>query len=257
MQGIFHSYYSVELAPAVAALVALGATLLWRRGTAGALLVLAGVSAVTSCWAVTLVHRWASGTVLELVAGTVGAVAAAALVYLALTRLRNAERPALRRAVVATAVLAAVLGPFAWSVATAALPHSGSAVHAGPVQGPPETVTGVSPAALALLRRDTDDWTWTAAVVGSRANDLQLASGAPVMPIGGFAGSDPSPTLRAFQSDVARHRVHWYVPAPTGHGPGRSISAWVRAHAPVVRAGGTTLYDVGQLAPSDGDDDRP
>ena len=59
-----------------------------------------------------------------------------------------------------------------------------------------------------------------------------------------------------FQSDVAHHRVHWYVPGPTGRGPGRQISAWVRQHAPQVRVGGVTLYDVGALAPSNGDDDR-
>jgi hypothetical protein len=110
--------------------------------------------------------------------------------------------------------------------------------------------------ALALLRRDTDDWTWTAAVVGHRAADLQLASGAPVLPIGGFAGADPAPTLRVFQSDVAHHRVHWFVPGPAGRGPGRAIRAWVERHAPVVRVGGTTLYDVGALAPSNGDDDQ-
>jgi hypothetical protein len=115
----------------------------------------------------------------------------------------------------------------------------------------------VSQAALALLRRDTDDWTWTAAVVGHRGSDLQLASGAPVMTIGGFGGADPSPTLPEFRSDVAQHRVHWYVPAPTGQGPGRAISAWVRQHAPAVRVGGTTLYDVGALATRTGDDDRP
>ena len=41
MRGISHPYYSVELAPAVAALVALGATLLWRRRSAEGYLALA------------------------------------------------------------------------------------------------------------------------------------------------------------------------------------------------------------------------
>ena len=93
----------------------------------------------------------------------------------------------------------------------------------------PSTVPTVSAAGLALLRDDTDDWTWTAAAVGHRADDLQLAAGAPVMPIGGFAGHDPAPTLAEFQADVAAHRVHWFVAGPTSrHGPAAAITAWVR-----------------------------
>ena len=42
MQGIFHAYYTVALAPAIAALVGMGAVLLWAApgtlGVAGAVL---------------------------------------------------------------------------------------------------------------------------------------------------------------------------------------------------------------------------
>ena len=90
-------------------------------------------------------------------------------------------------------------------------------------------------------------FTWTAAAIGNRADDLQLAVRAPVMPVGGFAGDDPSPTLAAFQAYVAAGRIHWFVAGiPGSHAPAE-INAWVRAHAPRVQAGTTTLYDLSAL----------
>src|SRR3954453_9117274 len=57
MQGVWHPYYTVELAPAVAALTALGATVLWRRRTTVTFPVLAAGSLMTTAWAVSLVDR--------------------------------------------------------------------------------------------------------------------------------------------------------------------------------------------------------
>ena len=101
---------------------------------------------------------------------------------------------------------------------------------------------------LTALRRDTDDWTWTAATIGHRAADLQLATGAPVMPIGGFAGSDPAPTLHRFEADVLAHRVHWYVPSSGGSGDARLIDAWVRTHGRPVGQGRSEIYDLSAVA---------
>ena len=68
------------------------------------------------------------------------------------------------------------------------------------------------------------------------------------MPIGGFAGADPAPTLARFEADVSAHRVHWYVPGAGGTGVARSIDTWARAHGRPVAAGGTTLYDLSGIA---------
>jgi hypothetical protein len=101
---------------------------------------------------------------------------------------------------------------------------------------------------LRALRRDTDDWTWTAATVGRYAADLQLAARAPVMPIGGYFGRDPAPTLAQFQADVRAHRIHWYVPGLVGGGVARQIDRWVRTHAPVEMTGSTAIYDLAGLS---------
>jgi signal transduction histidine kinase len=60
-----------------------------------------------------------------------------------------------------------------------------------------------------LLERDADDYAWAAAAIGSQnAASYQLAAGEPVMAIGGFNGSDPSPTLARFKQYVADGRIH-------------------------------------------------
>ena len=51
-----------------------------------------------------------------------------------------------------------------------------------------------------------------AAAVGSQnASGYQLATGDPVMAIGGFNGSDPSPTLAQFQQYVADGKIHYFI----------------------------------------------
>jgi 4-amino-4-deoxy-L-arabinose transferase-like glycosyltransferase len=251
MRGISHPYYAVELAPAVAALVALGATLLWRRRTAEARLLLAVVSVFTTVWSMTLVERrLPPGSVVEIAVAGTGVLAAAGLLVLAFVTTPGLQTPIAHRLVAGAAVLAAVVGPLAWSVATVDWPHHGASVTAGPMDGTmigrgrTTSASPVTPAALTLLRHDTDDWTWTAATIGHRAADLQLAAGAPVMPIGGFAGADPAPTLARFEADVYAHRLHWYVPSPGGSGDARRIDAWARAHGRPVGHGPAQLYDL-------------
>ena len=61
MKGIFHQYYTVALAPAVAALVGVGAASLWRgRRHLPAALTLAATVAVTAIWSFVLLDRSAS-----------------------------------------------------------------------------------------------------------------------------------------------------------------------------------------------------
>jgi 4-amino-4-deoxy-L-arabinose transferase-like glycosyltransferase len=247
MRGTWHSYYTVELAPAVAALTALGSTLLWRRHTRATLGVLAAGSLVTTAWAVSLVDRRLApdGLVASvlLLCGLVGVplLAAGGTVDRSIARMGAA-----------LLLAAALIGPATWSVATAEVPHTGSAVRAGPATAPPPAARSgrgsVPPALVRALQRDTDDWTWTAATVGRRAADLQLSAGAPVMPIGGYFGRDPAPTLAQFEADVRAHRIHWYVPGLVGSGSAIRIDHWVRGHATEVRVGPLAVYDLAGLA---------
>ena len=68
------------------------------------------------------------------------------------------------------------------------------------------------PPITALLQTDADSYTWAAAAIGSNsAAGYQLASEEPVMAIGGFNGSDPSPTLAQFQTYVANGEIHYFI----------------------------------------------
>ncbi|WGL51406.1 glycosyltransferase family 39 protein [Nocardioides sp. BP30] len=94
--------------------------------------------------------------------------------------------------------------------------------------------------------------TWAAATAGdSSAAELELATGKSVMAIGGWSGTDESPTLAQFEAYVAAGRIHYYIAGGTGGGPGgqsgsasSQITAWVEAHYTATTIGGTTVYDL-------------
>ena len=68
------------------------------------------------------------------------------------------------------------------------------------------------PTLSSTLASGADDYTWAAAAMGSNnAAGYQLGSGAPVMAIGGFNGTDPAPTLDEFKRYVADKKIHYFI----------------------------------------------
>ncbi|MEV5655668.1 glycosyltransferase family 39 protein [Streptomyces sp. NPDC052291] len=109
--------------------------------------------------------------------------------------------------------------------------------------------------AAALLEKNADDYTWAAAAIGSQnAASYQLATEKPVMAIGGFNGSDPSPTLAQFKKYVEDGRIHYFVSGGgmgggmggSGSGTASQISSWVEKNFKEVTAGSATFYDLTQ-----------
>lgn len=110
---------------------------------------------------------------------------------------------------------------------------------------------------VALLNTDADDYTWVAAAIGSNsASGYQLATERSVMPIGGFNGSDPSPTLAEFQKYVQDGEIHYFIATGggmmggmsgggmRGSGTGSDITEWVEANFASTTVDGVTLYDL-------------
>ncbi len=158
----------------------------------------------------------------------------------------------------AAALVVSLAGPAAYAVETAATPHTGSIPSAGPRDAVrrvrwrrprrrhrPAMPTGTqaarqqgaggllngsesTDAITALLQEDADQYTWVAAAVGSNsASGYQLASEEPVMAIGGFNGSDPSPTLAQFQAYVAAGEIHYFIAG--GGGGSAAATRWAAA----------------------------
>ncbi|MFT4218142.1 MAG: glycosyltransferase family 39 protein [Micropruina sp.] len=341
MAGIYHDYYTVALAPAIGGTLAVGGALAWtHRRTWLGRGALAAAALGTGAWGVALAS--VPGGAYR----TTSLVAAAVLTGSAVlfTFGRAVVRP-LQTVAVTGAVVAGLPGPAAYSLNTAATPHTGSIVTAGPArsgisggagggggadgggrqgggrqggggqggggqgrsqagqgqgqsgqgqgqsgqgqsgrgqsqsgQGQQGTTPGagqspqgsrstgggrgggaggllngatVSSELLAALQANASDYTWVAATTGAQnAASYQLASGYPVMAIGGFNGSDPSPTLAQFQEWVAQGKVHYFIGGGNfggQNGGSRSaseIANWVQQNYSATTVGNTTVYDL-------------
>ncbi|MGB3302851.1 MAG: glycosyltransferase family 39 protein [Gordonia sp. (in: high G+C Gram-positive bacteria)] len=287
MAGIFHSYYTAAIAPALAAVIAAGAAVCWgQRDKLWVRLALAAATWAAAIWGFYLLNRspdfvpWLRYVVL--VVGLIGG----AMLLIARTGL-------LAIVAASAAILAGLLGPIAYTLDTVTTAKQGSIISAGPRvagefgpgmgggkhgrgfgpgmpgmpgapgQNPPGAagspagglLNGSTPSEemVALLRINADDYTWVAAAVGSNeASGYQIASGYSVMPIGGFNGTDPSPTLKAFQDDVAQGKIHYFLSGGRGgrgfgmgeSGSSAAISNWVKATFPATTVDGVTLYDL-------------
>ncbi len=70
------------------------------------------------------------------------------------------------------------------------------------------------------------------------------------MAVGGFNGTDPSPTLAQFKEYVADGRIHYFIAGGMGGGMGggsgssSQITSWVEATFKEVTVGSATFYDL-------------
>ncbi len=254
MDGIIHPYYTVALAPGIAALVGIAVVELWRgRRYVSARVILAMMSAVTGGWAFILLDRtpdwqpWLRWVVL------VGSIAVAAVIAVGVHRIGRATA-----VVAAAALLFAAAAPAAYAIETAMNSHSGAMTMSGPARsdGAPgfgrPGGPGASVADNTELHKliESADNRWAAASIGSMtAGELELQTGASVMAIGGFSGGDNAPTLQQLQEYVRDGQVRYFI--VDGHaGPERDsgsssqITSWVEQNFTPIDVGGTTVYDL-------------
>ena len=107
----------------------------------------------------------------------------------------------------------------------------------------------LSSAVKRALQADAGTCRWVLATSGSQsAAEIELATGEPVMAIGGFSGEGGNLTLGQFEQYVAAGEIHYYS-GSSGGGPGggnstSAITSWVKAHYKAVTVGGETFYDL-------------
>jgi 4-amino-4-deoxy-L-arabinose transferase-like glycosyltransferase len=285
MSGVIHSYYAVALAPAIAALVGAGLVDLWgarlRIWLGG---VAVGLVCLGSAWfGSTLLDRTPSfypglGTAAIL-------LAAAALLALVVASLpRFAENVALKRLAIGAAALgvcATLIAPAAYALDTTGTAYGGGDPHPGPgttsgfggfgggsrsgfgvgnggaSAGLPGDGGGLGgnssdSALLGYLVSNRGTATWIVAANSSQeAGSIEIATGLPVMAMGGFTGSDPAPTLDQLKSYIASGKLR-FVLASGGMGGGggfggtdtSSRTSWVTSTCKAVDYGGSaSLYD--------------
>lgn len=319
MAGIFHAYYTVALAPALAGVVAIGASAVWGARDRLWVRILSAVTMLgTAVWAWVLLDRATDWLPWLRVVVLIVALAASVLLLL------PPRSRVLSGATIAATLVGALLAPTAYTIQTVTTAHTGSIVTAGPTvagsmggpgggrgfggapnggpggfggaaggQGAPGGTTGgtangfpgggaaqggtaqggtaqggtaqggaaggmggllgsstVSSELSTLLKTDASKYTWVAAAIGSNsAAGYQLATQEAVMPIGGFNGSDPSPTLAQFEQYVAQGKIHYFIAGGVGQSNGGSkassqIAGWVEANFTATTVGGVTVYDL-------------
>lgn len=142
MAGIFHAYYTVALAPAIAVLAASFMWVVWRRrGDWWTLPVLSVLVALEALWSFVLVvrsgsHAWLGWAIL--VAGLL-----AAMVLAAASWQRAPIRGGIAALGVTLSVVACLAGPAVWTFETISTGHQGSLPTAGPSgMGAPGSVGG-------------------------------------------------------------------------------------------------------------------
>ncbi|MGW4121902.1 glycosyltransferase family 39 protein [Nocardia sp. NPDC004711] len=210
MSRSFHSYYAMELVPAMAALIGIGATQLWqRRAHLAARGTLAVMSLATGGWSFVLLHRtpewlpWLRWTLVAL------SVVAAAVLLIA------PKLPRFTLAIGVFALLAGLLGPTVYTLETVAQVHNGGSPTAGPPRsehgGGPGQRGGVADPQIAGLIAGSDT-RWAAAAIGAQdVSSLELSTGKALLAVGGFSGRDDSPTLAQFQQYVADHQIGYLL----------------------------------------------
>ncbi|OLP02553.1 mannosyltransferase [Mycolicibacterium porcinum] len=253
MKSMVHPYYCLSLAPALAAMYAIGVAEMWRRredwfGKIGLAAILLG----TAGWGFWILGR--NGSWLPPLRWTILVVAVAATIAL-LWALRAGNR-ATATVAFAVALIAGLAGSTAYTAATLGQSHTGGGPSVGPADAGDDHGHGHgwnsdNPEVDAMLR-DTNT-TWSAAINRSgAAAGLELSTDTAVMAIGGFTGTDPAPTLEQFQNYVANRQITYYILPESkndhggffGNNSHADISDWVKSNFTPTKVGSDTVYDL-------------
>ncbi|MBR7838820.1 glycosyltransferase family 39 protein [Actinospica durhamensis] len=257
-----HTAYLALLAPPICALSAAGLALYWRTW----LLPVAVLA--EALWTAYLARQYAN--FLPWLTPVVIALAVLSLVLVVIAALRHSTAPSggpMRLAAILGAA-AMLVTPLAWAAATLDPAYGGNALDAiaGPVRfgftagggAPTARQAAPAPSGASSLTQDTQldtaQWELLAYVDAHAHTAYALATdnwltaqpyidgaGAAVLPMGGFSGMAPAPTLARLQADVREKRLAYvlldlpgtfnmgFLFGNVGGGPTvKAVDAWVR-----------------------------
>ena len=234
--GFFHEYYLAVLAPPMALLVGSGAGLLWKRYDGhpvivSALLVgLAGITlffqSFTARSYVPLVDWLACAIALLVVAG--------GLLIVAILR----RSPRLAGVGLSLGMIAMLVAPAFWSGLTALYPNQNQSLpgaYGGSATGPVDNGgVQVNQALINYLEVRTGENTYLMAVPSSmQGSDYVIATGRPVLYLGGYMGRDNVLTTDQLSEMVQQGQLR-YLYINSGRNGIGNLSVWVGSHCTVV-----------------------
>jgi 4-amino-4-deoxy-L-arabinose transferase-like glycosyltransferase len=265
--GIFHPYYTVQLAPAIAALAGGGVVALWRLGTVHRAwrAALPAALVVSAAWALELLDRTPDYRPLlppTIVAATVIAGVALLLAW----AMRHRAFTMAAGAAIGVALLA---GPAAYALSTVDINPTGATVLAGPVAAEvrrPQPTEAAVAGMVGYLKAHRGRASYLVAAFNAQMSaPFIITTGDPVLTIGGFKDLDPAPTLPQLREMVARGELRFaligkYQGRNRRHKPGYhpvdlGLRDWIETRGRAVdpRAYGGprklgTLYDLAGVA---------
>jgi 4-amino-4-deoxy-L-arabinose transferase-like glycosyltransferase len=278
--GLFHSYYLVVMAPGLCALAGIGAVALWQlyRGGTRARFLLPAAILATGLWQAYVAEFFVAGSVEIgrdwLIPGLLAITAALTSVAVAVWR---HEKMAF--AVALASLATSLVLPAAWSVGTSA-----AEFHAGfPAARPPfetraaqggrrrwaQLAGGIDgdPKLIAFLGQSGDSGGYLVVATNARqAAPIIIATGEPVMALGGFSGRDPILSVDEFARLVAEKQVRFALVGDGSRGIRRifgedgqkALTDWIRENGhevdPALWRGVAAKEDPG---PADGRPQRP
>ncbi|HYO41601.1 MAG TPA: hypothetical protein VES19_00240, partial [Candidatus Limnocylindrales bacterium] len=207
--------------------------------------------------------------------GAVFVAVAAGILAVASFVVDDPRAPAIGRVALGLGVAVLLVGPLLYSIETVDTAIAGGDPAPGPEGGAfgglggfgggapggvPGDAGGTDGALAAWLLDHHAGETWLVAVNGANeAGPLQVATGVPVMAMGGFMGSDPAPTLEQLQDHVREGRLRYVLLGGRGGfggpaGPGGFAgggqgnvaverSDWVTSACAPVSGVSASLYD--------------
>ena len=234
VSGIFHSYYAIMLAPALGAMVGIGFSQLWSWGRdknwAG--IVLAAASAITLGFQFFAMNQYGESLWWMLPAGILFMVGISLMVVS-------------KRFAFGLTLSSMLIIPMYWTVMTVAsnpninLPtaYTGSSQQDGlrPAMQGNGTASNVNDKLLTYLEANTQDVEYLVAVPSSQnGTGFVLATGRPVLYMGGFGGQDEVVTAEDLSAMVANGELR-YVMYGDDRGGKTDIANWLSSSCSVVQ----------------------
>jgi len=223
ISGIFHSYYAIMLAPALGAMVGTGFAWLWGMDKKWAGAALALSAALTIGFQYFAASQYNEFSAWMLVSGVLLGLGSLALIFQ-------------RRLAYLTILAAMLVIPLYWTVktVTAGADINLPTAYTGSQQARPQNGgAGADTALLTYLSANTDGVKYLAAVPSSQQGaTLVLATGRPVLYMGGFGGQDEVVSAADLSALVANGELRYVLYGERGNQA--EITNWLKSACAVV-----------------------